>query len=197
MAYQANIPQATDTLSQSQIDILNNFGALSTFLNVNHVDFASSDQGKHKFVTFPVQGSAPVINVGEIALFNALSSRTSKDELYLVNSLGATVPITESQQVTGSAGWSYLPSGVLLKWGNGSATGLSNITFPAGATIPAFNSIFTIMVTTAYVNASDGDGFVRLNNFLAPWTQFSVYASHRTSTGSFGPVSFQYLAIGN
>jgi|SRR6185503_8603667 len=197
MAYQANIPQATDALSQSQIDIQNNFGALSTFLNVNHVDFASSDQGKHKWVTFPVQGSAPVINVGEIALYNALSSKTAKDELYLINSLGATVALTESQQVAGNAGWAYLPSGVLLKWGNSSATGLSAITFPAGASIPAFNSIFSIQITTGYSNASDGDGFVRLNSFNAPWTQFTVYASHRTSTGSFGPVGFQYLAIGN
>src|SRR5438445_164595 len=54
MAYQSNIPQATDQLSVSQGDILNNFAALSTFLNINHVDFASGDQGKHKWVTLTV-----------------------------------------------------------------------------------------------------------------------------------------------
>jgi len=197
MAYQNNIPQPTDALSQSQSDILNNFAAIQTLIDVNHVDFASADQGKHKFVTFPVQGAAPAINAGEIGLYNALSTKTAKDELYLINSTGGTVPLTESQQVAGSPGWAYLPSGVLLKWGNSSATGLSTITFPAGATIPAFSNIFTIILTTAYVNASDGDGFVRLNNFLAPWTQFTVYGSHRTSTGAFGPVGFQFLAIGN
>jgi len=197
MAYQANIPQATDAMSQSQIDLQNNFGALQTLIDVNHVDFASGDQGKHKFVTFPVQMVAPTINLGEIGLYNFLSARTAKDELYLINSSGATVPLTESQQVAGSAGWAYLPSGVLMKWGNSVATGLTTITFPTGASIPSFNSIFSMQVTTAYVNSSDGDGFVRLNNFLAPWTQFMVYASHRTSTGSFGPVAFQYFAIGN
>ncbi len=197
MAYQNNIPQPTDALSQSQSDILNNFAAIQTLIDVNHVDFASSDQGKHKFITFPLQGAAPVINAGEIGLYNALSTKTAKDELYLINSTGGTVPLTESQQVARSSGWAYLPSGVLLKWGSSNANGLSTITFPAGPTIPAFNSIFTIILTTQYPNASDGDGFVRLNDFLAPWTTFTVFGSQRTKVASIGAVGFQFLAIGN
>src|ERR1041385_9061218 len=198
MSYQANIPQPTDALSQSQSDILNNFAAIQTLVDVNYVDFASSDQGKHKFVTFPVQTVTPSFNVGEVGLYNKLSAVTSVNELFIVNSAGTTTPLTASQQVASNNGWAYLPSGVLMKWGKGTATaGLYTFVFPTGANIPAFNSIFSMQVTTAYVNASDGDGFVRLNNFLAPWTSFTVFASHRTSTGAFGPVSFQYLAIGN
>src|SRR6266403_1254250 len=135
MSYQNNIPQPTDLLSKSQSDILGNFAALQTLIDVNHVDFASSDQGKHKFVTFPVQSPAPTFNAGEIGLYNFLSTRTSQDELYLVNSVGNTIPLTESQQVASGSGWAFLPSGVLLKWGHSSANGLTTITFPAGATI--------------------------------------------------------------
>ena len=198
MSYQNNIPQPTDALSQSQSDILNNFAAIQTLVDVNHVDFASSDQGKHKFVTFPVQTVTPSFNVGEVGLYNKLSAVTSVNELFIVNSAGTTSPLTASQQVTNNNGWAYLPSGVLMKWGKGTATaGVYTFVFPVGANIPAFNGIFSILVTTAYSNASDGDGFVRLNTFTAPWAQFTVFASHRTSTGAFGPVAFQYLAIGN
>ena len=198
MAYKNNIPQPTDALSQSQADILNNFAAIQTLIDIDHVDFANSNQGQHNKVTFPVQGSAPSFAAGSVGLYNFLSPVTSVNELFLVKSSGATVSLTSSQQVTNNNGWAYLPSGVLMKWGKGTATaGVYTFVFPTGANIPAFNGIFSILVTTAYSNAADGDGFVRLNTFSAPWTQFTVYASHRTSTGAFGPVSFQYLAIGN
>ena len=194
MSYQSNIPLATDLLSKSQSDILNNFAAIQTLIDVNHVDFASSDQGKHKFITFPVQSPAPTFNAGEIGLYNFLSTRTSQDELYLVNSVGTTIPLTESLQ--SATGWAYLPSGILLKWGSGTANGLTTFTFPAGATIPAFNHVFSMQITTAYPNINDGNGFVRLNSFLAPWTQFTAYGSQRTAQVNTA-VSFQYLAIGN
>ncbi len=198
MAYKNNIPQSTDALSQSQSDLLNNFAAIQTLIDVNHVDFASADQGKHKFVTFPVQTVTPTFNAGEIGLYNKLSAVTGVNELFIVNSAGTTAPLTASQQAAHANGWTYLPSGVLMKWGNGNATaGLYTFVFPAAPGIPAFNNIFSIQITTSYVNAADGDGFVRLNSFLAPWTTFTVYASHRTSIGAFGPVAFQYLAIGN
>ncbi len=47
MSYQNNIPQPTDALSQSQSDILNNFAAIQTLIDVDHVDFANINQGKH------------------------------------------------------------------------------------------------------------------------------------------------------
>ena len=59
MPYNANIPQATDILSQSQADLLNNFQAISVWVNIDHVDFGSVDEGKHNKVTFVVQSPAP------------------------------------------------------------------------------------------------------------------------------------------
>ena len=45
MAFQNNKPNASDFLSQSQDDILNNFGAIKTLVDVNHVTFDAADQG--------------------------------------------------------------------------------------------------------------------------------------------------------
>lgn len=195
MAYNNNIPQPNDAISVSQGDILNNFAAISTFVNVNHVDFNGADQGKHKWVTMPVQGAAPATGGGEIALFSRTSTLTSVPEMaFRRDTNGAVIEFTSSAPT--AIGWTRLPSGILLKWGNSSANGLTTYTFPAGATIPAFTNIFSIQITTAYVNATDNpNGFVRLNNFVAPYTTFSVFGSPRTTSGSLA-VTYQYLAIG-
>ena len=69
MAYNNNIPLAADQLSVSQADLLNNFATISTYLNVNHVDFNGADQGKHKLLTLPVQTpAAPTVNLGEFGI---------------------------------------------------------------------------------------------------------------------------------
>ncbi len=99
MAYNANIPLATDQLSQSQIDINANFQALKTLIDVNHVDFASADQGKHAKVTFPAQSPAPTFILGEIGLYSFLSPITGVNELYINNSINATnTPFSASAQ---------------------------------------------------------------------------------------------------
>jgi len=190
-----NVPLTGQTLGVTRVPINQNFSVIGSTFEVDHVGYNLTNQGKHNKVTMPVQSPAPVTAAGEVALFSQTSSLTNVPEIaWRRQSSGSVVEFTGG--LLASSGWTYLPSGILLKWGHTSATGLTTVTFPVGANIPAFTNIFSMQVTTAYVNTSDGDGFVRLNNFLAPYTQFSVFASRRTSTGSFGPVNFQYLAIG-
>jgi len=60
MTFNPAIPQPTDDMSDSQGDLLINFGQLNTVFSEDHVAFnASSDKGKHKKVTFVSQGSDP------------------------------------------------------------------------------------------------------------------------------------------
>lgn len=42
MSFQANIPQSTDFLSQSQLDLLNNFTALNNVFGIDHSKFDAS-----------------------------------------------------------------------------------------------------------------------------------------------------------
>lgn len=202
MPYQQNIPQSTDLLSQSQGDILGNFQAIKTLVDVNHVTFDTVNEGKHFKVSLPVQSPAPTFDVGEVGMYSFLSPITSKNELYInklnqitTKQIPATASILSVTSAPGdnTAGWSYLPSGVLIKWGHSTANGLTATNFPVAGNIPVFTNVFTIMITTAYGNAADGDGFCRLQNFNA--TQFFVYGSART-TVSDKAVNFQYLAIG-
>jgi hypothetical protein len=204
MPYNANIPQPGDQLSQSQSDLLNNFQALQTLIDINHIDFASPDQGKHKWVTFPVQSAAPPIafNAGELGLYSFLNPTTNQNELYINKTNQVTVtqiPTTASILSVNSnpglsvPGWTYLPSGILIKWGSGTANGSTNAIFPVSANIPVFTNVMNMSVTTAYNNTSDGDGFVRLSSFTN--VGFNVYGSART-TVSTKSVLFQYMAIG-
>jgi len=190
-----NVPLTGQSLGVTRVPINQNFSVIDAAFLVDHVDYNVSGQGKHNQVTMPVSGSAPTTLGGEAALFSQTSSLTGNPEMaWRRQSNGSVVEFTSGTFAT--PGWTRLPSGILLKWGQTTGTGLTTVTFPTGASIPAFTIIYSMQITTSYPNTSDGDGFVRLNNFLSPYTQFSVFASHRTSVGSFGPVNFQYLAIG-
>ena len=192
-AYNQNIPQPTDALSQSQADLLANFQALKTLIDVNHGTFGAITEGKHEKVTFPA-GVDPVVAAGDIALYSKDVAGTS--QLFIKRGALAGVQFTD-QGLAANPGWARLPSGILLKWGltNMAAAGLNTYTFPVAATIPAFATIFSVMVSTAYTNPGDGDGFARVNSFLAPWTSFTVYGSQRTAVAP-KQVSYTYLAIG-
>lgn len=52
MSYNPAIPLATDLISDSQADIYNNFQAISTWVQVDHVNFGNPTQGEHLQVTF-------------------------------------------------------------------------------------------------------------------------------------------------
>lgn len=205
MAYNGNIPQPTDQISQSQNQILDNFTAIQTVVAVNHVTFddPSGNQGKHKWVSFPVQTGTPAFAAGEEGLYNLAynNGTTTKNETFVhkqTSSGTQDIPFTAGILSANSAaaalsdGWTYLPSGILLKWsGSANATGQQSINFPAGA--PAFTVCLTVIPQVISGTAGDVNKAIRLTG-VGPLS-FSVYASSRTTTGA-ALVAFTYLAIG-
>lgn len=193
MPYNENIPQSTDTLNQSQPQLLANFQAIDTMLNVNHVDFdsPSGDQGKHKWVSFPIQASAPATLATELALFSQLSTITGANELAVrLPSNGAIAEFTSKEAA--NSGWTRLPSGILLKWGNNATIpGAQTLSFPVAANIPVFTSIFQVIISTKVAGASDT--YVLLNSFTT--TGMTVTSTARTTTSN-AVSGFTYLAIG-
>lgn len=194
--YNPDIPQPGDNPSQSQDLILQNFQVINTAFNLNHghLDDASL-QGKHLFMQMPAQSSAPTTLANEGALYTRTSTLSGLVELvYERQSNGTTIEFTSSLQATN--GWARLPSGILLKWGqevNITGNNAGNpINFPTGATIPAFNSIFTGYLT---IQDSSGtpDTFVTLGNISI--TGFNVVVSQRKTTSS-ATGTFFYFFIG-
>jgi hypothetical protein len=133
MAFNSLIPLATDEESQSQAQLLGNFTELDTFLTVNHTAFNTADQGKHRFVTFPLQTVVPApgptqfppaTSATEFSIYNAVNGAGSR-ALWLrkTNLAGVITGDIDFTTVTTSAGlygpeitW-RLPCGIYHKFG--------------------------------------------------------------------------------
>jgi hypothetical protein len=191
-----NVPTASQTLASSQSLIQANFATIDTAFTVNHVSYndGSGNQGKHAFIQFPVQALAPVAAPGDISLYNQNSSLTGLNELYIVKADATTkTPMTASHQAP--TGWTYLPSGVLMKWGTTSTISSSepfSYTFPVSSSTPVFTTIFTVMLTTSDSNPPFS-GAVAVQTSSLSTTGFSVIYNGTAS----GTTVVNYLAIGN
>ena len=212
MAFLPLIPQATDALSISQGNILNNFTILGAIAGNSNASSASlNNNSGFNWIFLPTQGSAPgntpppaaAFPAGSIGLYSALNPVTGQNDLY-VNKTNQTtvvqVPTTSSILSVNAtpplafAGWTYLPSGLLLKWGSGLGNGYSTFTFVAtNPGSPAFAQVLAMFVCPFYSNTADGDGFCRLGDYTN--LDFNVFCSART-TVTTKSVTFQFLAIG-
>ena len=189
MSFQNNIPLATDTVSKSQADILGNFAAIKTLVDVNHDTFGSATEGKHKYVSFPVQAAAPAFAAGEDGIYNKAYATTGKNESYIHSQTFAgtsDIPFTASilSQATpalNTNGWTYLPSGIIMRWESVAGNGLSTVTLSPG--YPAFSAIFTVLVTPYSSSVTDDNFSVRLVS-IDNTTQFKLYFSSRTTSAA-------------
>lgn len=191
MAYNENIPQATDNPSQSQAELLANFQEISTAFNLNHGNFNAGDQGKHSFLQMPEQTSSPATAANEAAVFSQQSSLTGNTELvFRRESNGDEIEFTGL--LGGNDGWTRLPSGILLKWGSGSGSGITSVNFPTGANIPVFTSSFIAFVSVVDTSSTPNT-FVTLRSVST--TAISIYGSSRTNNSATN-ATFTYLVIG-
>lgn len=197
MAYQTNIPQANDLLSQSQLDIQTNFTDISTLINVNHGDFDTPTAGKHKFLQMPEQGGAPVTLANEAGLYAAVGASSAASELvFRRENNGPSIPFTEGENA--ATGWCRLPSGILLRWAKGTiASGVvaNNILF-IGGTFPGFTTCYTVLVSTVNqpANGTDNDCVAIMSAFTN--LQVTILASQRTVANTYRTTGYSYLAIG-
>lgn len=131
-------PLATDPINQTQQPIRTNFTSIRELIEINHVDFDDPDNfGKHSIVTFPQQVQADAqaeIIYPDIGLYSAPYAVSTINELWFRNSDNVLpdIPFTASEY-SSTTGWTYLPSGILLKWGVTGAIGVnSSVTVTAG-----------------------------------------------------------------
>lgn len=146
-----NVPLAGQTLAATQNPIRGNFATINAAFNFDHVEFNIAGQGKHKKVTFPVQPANPAFVLGEIGLFNKLDPVTGINELNIINSLGNDYPFSSSILSTNpvigtnTSGWTYLASGVVMKWGAATINGSTAVNLNAVG--PAFGAAFNAQVS--------------------------------------------------
>lgn len=194
MAYTNSIPFAAQRFKDSQPLILDNFIDIQNALIVNHGDFNTPDVGKHNFLTMPRQAVVPTppFAATEIAVYNILNATSGISELYVQKGIGTGIPFTLSQN-GGVSGWTYLPSGMKMVWGQDTiAGGVSTKTtlFSSVATFPGFSTSALGIQITRMHNATSNN-FIQLDSF----TNLQFIA--RRSTSTLGtPNLYTWLAIG-
>lgn len=158
MTFQANIPLSTDLISVSQSDIKNNFQALLTSWNVNHVDFNAAGAGKHKFVSLPNQAVDPATAVTELALYSKAISGLS--QLFMRQQSNGTVTQLTGDITNGNPGSIFLPGGVIIKWGStGVINDNSTVVFSSDFPTSCYGVLLTIIdpnATSKTVNVKTG-----------------------------------------
>ncbi len=191
MPYQNNVPQPTDAFSDSQADLLANFSGIKTLIDVDHVTFDAADEGKHNQVTFPEQAAGPATAVNEGALYTKVSGVSVATELFFRReNNGTEIEFTISENA--AIGWTRLPSGLLVRWGTGTANGSAAINF-AGGTFPGFTNVYSVSLTTEE-NVGAPNTFITLSSFTN--TAITAVGSQRTAVAN-AATNFRYLAIGD
>jgi hypothetical protein len=197
MAYNSNIPQPTDIPANSQSQILGNFVALKAFGN--------------GYCDLPVQATQPptlpLTSVTDTALYNfsytATGSSVANNETFIQTQVngGASqkqIPMTASTlsntvPTSGLSGWTYLPSGILMKWGKVPVTmSLIYVTINMDSVSggPAFINVFNMQVTAFNSSAAITTGAVLASG--PSGTSARVYMNTgNANTGVY------YFAIGN
>jgi hypothetical protein len=193
--YNPNIPQATDNLSTSQGQILNNFGQLDTIFDIDHYKFDDNNtaaRGMHRQIDFPATRSDPTLagTAGMVYTKNI----SSVAELFFANS-SATASIwrggSGSGTVTSGPNIIQFPNGLIIQWAfAASVSSGSTITFPtAFVGTPGFVSAFAVNIIAALPTAA------MVINGSVNNTSFSVrYLNSATGTTVTAPL--YWLAIG-
>ena len=197
MAYIANKPDSTDAMSASQAVLKDNFTAIKTLVDVNHVSFGLTNEGKHNTVSIPAitvtGGSIPIATgANEWALYTDSVS----GKLFLRPASQVAGTVTNDRPLTGiegnaAKGRSYLP-GVILQWGTGTVSGASSSntgtfygTFPTGL----------LSITFSLTGMSDPSRDAR--DYAGLYIAGSTTGWTMTRSSYNGaPIGFNYLAIG-
>ena len=188
--YQQNKPLPTDQLSVSQGDIEQNYQSIKALVDVNHGTFTGgvSPEGKHIKVDVTRIGAEPVAAGTDLTMYNFLNAVTAQSEMYVRRNGAAGTPFTAAI-IANDTGWTYLPSGTLIKWGQATYTGAGTVTFDATHAFTVRPSV----IVSAFKNIAPYNYAITLT--VVTTTNFSVYCSARTTTGPAN-TTFNWIAIG-
>ena len=202
--YLNNIPGPTDQLNNSQPQIQNNFLEIYNWVAINHEQFDTANSGKHTQVTLPVNVAPTPTGLTEANIYTRTSANTNNLELTWQRPLnqpvvgpGAIIEMTAQNNFGNpNFGWTRLPSGILLKWGQAGSTGTGFVvTYPLninGIVAPPFTvNPFSIQLTCFTNGNTVGGATITLNGVLG----FTMN-SFNTSTLAPNSGTFFYLSIG-
>lgn len=192
MTFTPGMPFDGETLGQSKPEVRNNFTslrqAISNTVKPNHNDVLppSGVPGTHLFVEMPVQvaGAANLPAANEGGLITQTVS--GKSELFYVrDNVAVYTQLTNGDTTIGASGSTYLPGGLILKYGSGPRVGVNTpVLFAGGAFPTACLSVTCSVEVGASITLSISPGTIATTGFTL-----------RCSPAGVQP--YYYIAIGN
>lgn len=216
--YIAGIPLSTNAPSADQPKMLINTTAVNSWVNVDHIGFQNNLGGYHTDIHMVDQGSgfnpARITGIGQLfGKMATLNGLTSVCLFYKsdtgVGDANALTQITAPKNTVASAnGYTFLPGGIILQWGNYSASGGN---FSSGSTtnasagenvitlpVPYPNNLFFVGGNLLYTQANlpSGTGTLnvrqsQLNSGTISTLSWQVYCNTNNYLG------FDWIALGN
>ncbi len=193
MAYN-DTPLPTETPAQSQPLMRQNFQQIATSYNTDHIPLTSvATVGFSNKLTLVDQSTNPSGLPGGVAGSDVLYANTvgSLIELFLQRQAGGPVQLTSGIPISGGNGSTFLPGGIILKWG-AKQPGQTGSSFPISFTTLGIgnfpNSMFGAIASS---NNSARDFFT---GAYAP-TGFTVQLLAGGPLGA--PDNFFWIALGN
>lgn len=198
------IPQATDQLSVSQGNILNNFTILGAIAgNANTSSASLNSTSGFNWVYLATQGATPpagaAFAAGTLALYSAPLAATGFNEIYINKTItGPTViqvPMTAFRQggTNAANGWCYLPSGLKMAWGRATLAAPGVFTVNYGTELTSFPG-FTTQTSPPLLTRISSGSTVAHYPFLQSFTTTQFVA--RTDVALTGTADFSWSVIG-
>lgn len=160
-------------LQNTQNPILQNFTNIDANFAVDHQAYNSGpSSGFHNKLTMPQQSSVPAGIASTNLIYSALSALSSVNELFINKNNGGAIPLTAALKAL--PGYTYLPSGIILKWGQSSPVA-GVVTFPVAGNIPVFASCFAVLTTPTTPVLGASVQAITPTTFTVSGTGFSMY----------------------
>jgi hypothetical protein len=195
MVYNNAIPNANDPFSVSQPQIKANFAQIATAFNVDHEDFNAVNEGKHAKVTFPEQASDPTTSSNEVAIYSKDDGSGNTRVYYRPPSNGTVYQLTGPDPSAATNGYSYLPGGLLLQWGQHTTTNTTSqtISFNTNFSATAYNVSVTYEVDS---NSSNVRNFVNVQEGTISNSGFTANSRDRNGVAIPASKKIHWIAIG-
>jgi hypothetical protein len=205
MAYQPGVPTGSVPLNQDYANVMGNFGSLNSQWQVDHVPLTDTSgtppNGYHTYVhlvpfstpttnpppNYPivtgVNGPAATAGYGQLFGVTVTDGLNTDSSLYYLSGGGLLTQLTRNlEPLSASVGYTFLPGGLLLQWGNNGSSNV-DITFPKQ--FP--NAVFNISVTPI--------GSLAVSPSPAIFSSSTVKFQSKNSAAQ--GYNFSWIAIGN
>jgi hypothetical protein len=187
--YQPGIPTGLINLDVDYQNIQNNFQQLDTTYGTDHVAYSEAENNGYHNIIRLVPNSTPsaITNIGQLFDSTVSDGINTDQTLYFLTGGNRLIQLTRNfVPVANANGYTFLPGGLILQWGNFNPNSSTTVTFP----LPFPGNIFNLQLTGSASNNSTFRNGVSTGTLTKTgFTWQGTIDSHWT------PI--YYMAIGN